>query len=118
MPLFTSQFWPKTANCNLSETELLVFAIKRVFFFSSYGHILGEPKEAYCAFRWLCFKICVTLICFHNIACKKTFRMKSSFSQKKEFVNFICFEHKKMASFFLDKAKLSILSWKIILYIY
>ena len=33
--LFTSHFWPKIASFNLSETESLVFAIKRV------------PKEAY-----------------------------------------------------------------------
>ena len=30
--LFTSHFWPKTAYCNLSETESLVFAIKTIFF--------------------------------------------------------------------------------------
>ena len=45
--LFTSQFWPKTATFNLGETESLVFAIKRVFFFFSYEYILGQPKEAY-----------------------------------------------------------------------
>ena len=44
--LFTSHFWPKIASFNLSETESLVFAIKRYFFFS-YEHILGQPKEAY-----------------------------------------------------------------------
>ena len=45
--LFTSQFWPKADNFNLSETESLVFAIKKGIFFFSYEHILGQPKEAY-----------------------------------------------------------------------
>ena len=44
---FLKQLWPKTASFNLSETELLVFAIKKGIFFFSYEHILGQPKEAY-----------------------------------------------------------------------
>ena len=43
----TFRFWPKIAGFNLSETESLVFAIKRVFFFFSYEHISGQPKETY-----------------------------------------------------------------------
>ena len=44
--LFTSQFWPKRASLNISETELLAFAIKKGIFFFSYEHILGQPKDA------------------------------------------------------------------------
>ena len=45
--LFTSHFWPKIASFKLSETKLLVFAIKKGIFFFSYEHILRQPKEAY-----------------------------------------------------------------------
>ena len=40
--------------------------------------------------------------------------MKSGSSQKKIFVNFVCFEHKTQGLIFLDKAKLSLLSWRTI----
>ena len=41
--LFSSQFCPKTANFNLSETKSLVFAIKRVFFFV-YDQAIQQTK--------------------------------------------------------------------------
>ena len=44
--LLTSQFWPKTANFNLSETESLVFAIKKGIFFSFLMNIFqGNQKK-------------------------------------------------------------------------
>ena len=42
----SSQFWPKTDNFNLSETESLVFAIKEGNFLFS-DHIIGQATKAY-----------------------------------------------------------------------
>ena len=105
--LFTSQFWPKTANFNLSETESLVFAIKRVFFFS-YEHILGQPKVVYWqelfdgdvkqyVWHWFLFTI-------KHV--KKLSGWSYTVTNKKRFVNFICFEHKTKGLLFFGQGQI------------
>ena len=55
------------------------------------------------AFRWLCQTIWVILICVKKLSCKKTFWVKSCFSQWYIFLHFVCFEQKTIGLFFLTK---------------
>ena len=63
-----SALQPAQQACfNLSENELLVFAIKRVFFSFLMNIFEGnQQKRIDKSFPMVMSKICVTLICFHN----------------------------------------------------
>ena len=95
-----------------------MFAIKKYFFFFVWSYFRATHRSVLTrAFWWLCLKICLTLICIHKWACKKTFRVKSWFSKYKLFWHFLCFEHKTIWFIFLEKAKWSPFSWRTILYL-
>ena len=71
---FPPNFSLKKGNFNLSETESLGFAMKRVIYSFVWSYFRVTSKSIMTrAFQWLCQQICVTLFCIHKWACKKTF---------------------------------------------
>ena len=56
--LFSSNFWPKTANFKLRETESLVFAKKYVIYFILWSYFRATNRRVLTrAFLWWCQKI-------------------------------------------------------------